>query len=768
MTSIGDGIYSANIPDNNNSLVFARMKDGSTSISWGDDLWNKTADLTLSGDNDLYTITGWGYDKVCPGAWSKYETSDPGEQGGDQPEDPQPATPKFYVTGDSALVVDAGYGVGKKWNADAIPSLTDTCTLNLKAGVAYKLKITVDGTWNTAKGYEDLTVVAEGLTQGGDGDDNNIGFTLKTAGKVRVIYTANMFKLKGNFSVPCNDVYGLLVNDQYVAGQRNTLQHEWVEYMLRNVHLSAGDNVQLYDYCHDAAWADPFEEGSYTFDIVDGKYVVAESGTYDFYLKFLGYGNNKVYIAKHGVYSSAVPSECEDVMMQAFYNESYSDNAPGASEYGNTRWATLLPQAEEISSYFDLVWLPPSAQGDGMGYHPKNYSNQNSNWGSRQELEALIAAFHGADEDTPNTKVVADIVINHCQSTSGWIGFPQFDFGEFGTFQPDGSYICGNDEVNTDPASTDQGAATGPYDDGENWQGARDWAHDAPKVQEMFKAYLKWMRKVMKYDGFRYDKGDGFNNWHHDNYNKAAGPYIAFMECYSGTDEIQGRISGANGNLMGLDFDLKWHVFNAIAGWDYSHGRGDCIMSRGDGRHSVTFMESHDWFLRPDNENEFGGRGNSMTEVMKPRLLQCNAFLLSMPGVPCIFYPHWAKYKQFIKPMIEARKLAGVHSESGVWDEYSTATGYQATVGGKYGYLILCLGDKCHGNFEGFEKKASYYSTCDGHDESYEIWVNRTAPLPTAIDNSTAMPEMTKFIENGQLFIRSGEKVYDLMGRKVK
>ncbi len=575
---------------------------------------------------------------------------------------------------------------------------------------------------------------------------------------------------QGGGDTPCSDVYGLLINGVYTAGQRNTLQTQWVEYMLRNVRLAAGDSVQLYNYCTQGAWADPFEDGSYTFPIVNNKYVVEVAGVYDFYLKFLGFENNKVYVAKHGVYNSAVPGQCEDVLMQAFYNESYQVNNStyGTNLYGDTKWATLLPQAEEISDYFDLVWLPPSAQGDGMGYHPKNYSDQNSNWGTRAELEALIAAFHGPDEDNPKTKVVADIVINHCQSTTGWLGFPTFDFGEYGTFHPDGSYICSNDEVNTDPGSDAQGQATGSLDDGDNWSGARDWAHDMPKVQEMFKAYLKWMRNVMKYDGFRYDKGDGFNNWHHDNYNKAAGPYIAFMECYSGTDEIQSRISGANGNLMGLDFDLKWHVFNAIAGWDYSHGRGDCIMSRGDGLHSVTFMESHDWFLRQDNDNEFGGRGNSMTEVMKPRLLQSNAFLLSMPGVPCIFYPHWAKYKEFIKPMIEARKLAGVHSESGVWDEYSTQTGYQATVGGKYGYLILCLGDKCHGNFEGYEKKASYYSTCEGHDESYEIWVNRTAPMPTAIDNEAAMPKVKKFFKDGQILIRCGEKIYDLYGNVIK
>ena len=291
----------------------------------------------------------------------------------------------------------------------------------------------------------------------------------------------------------------------------------------------------------------------------------------------------------------------------------------------------------------------------------------------------------------------------------------------------------------------------------------------------MFKAYLKWMRNVMHYDGFRYDKGDGFNNWHHDNYNKAAGPYIAFMECYSGTDEIQSRVAQANSNLMALDFDTKWHVFNSFAGWDYSRYRGDGLLGRNDGRHAVTFIESHDWFLRSDNENEFGGRGNSMTETMKPRLLQANAFLLSMPGVPCVFYPHWCKYNGFIKPMIEARKLAGVHSESEVRDEYANSTGYQATVVGKYGYLILCLGDKAHQDFSAeYDLMASYYAENDansGHDASYQIWVNRTAPFPSAIEDVCSKPSAVKgekFLQNGKMYIRLGDKIYDIMGQRVK
>ena len=200
-------------------------------------------------------------------------------------------------------------------------------------------------------------------------------------------------------------------------------------------------------------------------------------------------------------FGSAVPEQCEDVLMQAFFYDSYNDNAPGAELVGNTRWATLLPQAQEIGSYFDLVWLPPSANGSGTGYHPKKYSDQNSNWGTREELEALISALHNA-----GAKVIADIVINHCEGWTSWCDFPELDFGEYGTFHPDASYICKNDEVNLNPDAGDcYGKATGNNDDGDNWDGARDWAHDNVYVQDMFKAYLKWMRNVMKYDGFRYD-----------------------------------------------------------------------------------------------------------------------------------------------------------------------------------------------------------------------------------------------------------------------
>ena len=576
--------------------------------------------------------------------------------------------------------------------------------------------------------------------------------------------------------------YGILVNGTtYFAGQ-DAGEFEGFQQYLAHVQVSSGDQLQLYDAENQAAWAVDLSTWSVAGFTRDGNhYNATVSGCYDFYIK-LKWEQDELYIGNgsncgegenlQDIYMGSVPRQCEAVLMQAFYNESYSPTAPGVSEYGDTKWTTLTPQAAELGRYFDYIWLPPSAYGDGAGYHPMQYSNQNSNWGTRAELDTLISALHNA-----GAKVVADIVINHCANRSTWCDFYTMDFGEYGVFYPDETYICSNDEVNASwnqPTAENPGSgacwgtASGSPDDGDNWDGARDWSHDKVYVQQMFIAYLQWMRDVMHYDGFRYDKGDGFNNWHHWNYNRHARPEIAFMESYNGDDRIIEEIEQSNRDLMALDFQTKWRAFDGIAAFDYSKCQGSGLLGRGYSRYAVTFIESHDWFLRPDNNNEFGGRGNSMTPALKDRLMQANAFLLGMPGVPCVFYPHWQKYKADLKPMIDARKLAGIHSESPVSNEEATQTGYQCTIQGKYGWLVLQLGDKTTHTGWGdpaYQLKAS--------GPGYAMWVNRTAPMPdtTAVDEvkgERTKVKAEKFIQNGQLYIRCGEQVYNAMGQIIK
>lgn len=144
-------------------------------------------------------------------------------------------------------------------------------------------------------------------------------------------------------------------------------------------------------------------------------------------------------------------------------------------------------------------------------------------------------------------------------------------------------------------------------------------------------------------------------------------------------------------------------------------------------KYAITFIENHDMFMRDDNDNEFCGRGNSMKPENKGKLMRANAYLLSMPGVPCVFYPHWAKYKEDLKPMIDARHLAGVHSESELTDEEVSATGYKVSVHGTNGILILTMGDKTITEATGTNdwlNTYNYKKVASG--DGYAIWVTHT------------------------------------------
>ena len=107
--------------------------------------------------------------------------------------------------------------------------------------------------------------------------------------------------------------------------------------------------------------------------------------------------------------NAGVPAECEDVMLQAFYWDSYNGNA-STTKYGRTRWIDLMKDTAAINANFDVVWFPPSAgpTGCGVGYSARQYSNQESDWGSKAKLQELITALHKG-----NTKVLADVVLNH-------------------------------------------------------------------------------------------------------------------------------------------------------------------------------------------------------------------------------------------------------------------------------------------------------------------------------------------------------------------
>ena len=587
--------------------------------------------------------------------------------------------------------------------------------------------------------------------------------------------------------------YGILVNGKmYFAGSLQDEFEGFTQY-LAHVQVKSGDYCQLYDADNKAAWAvalNTYSVAGFTYDASANRYTVSVDGCYDFYIK-LKYKADELYIgagANCGEgqdisgggdidpgYSGAVPAQCLDVMLQAFYYESTTDKG-----HGRTKWVDHLngnngSSAEEIGQWFDLVWLPPMSKSEGgMGYHPTNYGVLNGDWGTDTKLKQLITTLH-----QNGARVVADIVINHAGAQEGWCDFKSYTFGTYGTFTPDGSYICNTDEVNTSaPTTACRGYATGNADDGygneANYASARDWDHKNTNVQNMFKAYLNWLRNEIKVDGFRYDYCKGFHHSHINDYNTAAKAYFSVMEYWDGNVEtLKYHLNDAGKNTAAFDFNMKYNAFNdGIASENYCALKGAGLPGAGYARYAVTFVDSHDTYQR-GSDSEFCGNGNSMT-ICKDKIKQCYAYMLSMPGVPCVFWPHWVTFKEQLKPLINARYKTGVHSESSVSDECGNGY-YKATITGTNGEIRLLLGPNSGYNStpSGYTLAGKgtnygvYYKTTSARGDKNTERKDRTQGIED-VESGVSKVKSEKFIENGQLYIRCGEQVFNIMGRLVK
>ena len=465
---------------------------------------------------------------------------------------------------------------------------------------------------------------------------------------------------------------------------------ERTQYAAYNVALQAGDKLTCYDAGSGSAWninaLDPY--GAYAnFATGSDALRCNVAGTYNIFIKMKM--NDDIWYIESASgdtptpitpkdYDTAVPSQSEDIMLQGFYWDSYQDKG-----FGDTRWNTLAQQVSEIGSYFTLIWLPPSAESNGgLGYIAKCYSNQNSSLGNSSELQSLIGALHGK-----GVRVIADIVINHCGNRSSWCDFNSMNFGTYGQFSPQSSWVTSDDEGKCNPS--------GNKDDGQheaNYGAARDWDHKNTNVQAMCKAYTQWMKNVMLYDGFRYDYCGGFHTSHINDYNKAAKPYFSVMEYWYGdAAHLKSRIDDAGKNTLTFDFALKYNTFrDGIYKKSYTKCKNAGLRGKGYSKYAVTFIDNHDTFNR-QNGNEPNEKGDGSSIQDKSLMMRCNAYLLSMPGVPCVFWPHWVKYKTEIKKMIDARRAAGIHSESTMEEEAGTAY-YRATIHGKRGSIKLMLG----------------------------------------------------------------------------
>ena len=393
------------------------------------------------------------------------------------------------------------------------------------------------------------------------------------------------------------------------------------------------------------------------------------------------------------------PENYGGVMLQGFYWDSFAQS----------KWTKLESQAEDFASTFDLIWVPQSGNcgGTSMGYDDLYWfpggNHYTSSFGTEQELRNMISTFKSKGIGT-----IADVVVNHRKNVSNWVDFPTETYQGV-TYQMTSTDICKDDDGGATLSwANSNGYSLSPNNDsGEGWDGMRDLDHLSTNVQNICKAYTKMLIDDLGYTGFRYDMVKGFSGSYVGAYNNYAKPQFSVGECWDGTNTIKNWIEATGKTSAAFDFQFRYTVRNAINSADWSK-----LGEKNDGswplisndynsgnyrQYAVTFVENH------DTEK----RANAEQDPIKKDTLAANAYLLAMPGTPCVFYKHWLDYKDEIKAMVAARKLAGNTNQSTYSTMRSTATYYANSIKvGGANRLMVVVGS----NPDGFIPSSSTYT----------------------------------------------------------
>ena len=412
-------------------------------------------------------------------------------------------------------------------------------------------------------------------------------------------------------------------------------------------------------------------------------------------------------LANINMFAQGWPANYSGVMLQGFSWDSY--------DY--SQWTVLEKQADDMKGFIDLVWLPQSGKcietTQVMGYKPYYYFNQNSSFGTEAELRSLIAKFKAA-----GIGAIADVVVNH-RNTDGWFTFPAETYNGV-TYKMQPTDICKNDDGGaTAKQATKEGVSlSNNNDEGQDWDGCRDLDHKSANVQKIIKAYLKFLKEDMGYTGFRYDMVKGFSGTHVADYNDATGVKFSVGEYWDGNESIINWINKTNKKSAAFDFQFRYNVRDAVGVKDnkivsaqnWSKLKSDYNLMHDPvyRQYAITFVENHDMQYRSADEQ---------LDPLKRDTLAANAYMLAMPGTPCVFQPHWRAYKQEIKSMIEARKLAGITNMSNYTNKMAQKACFANETTGNKAKLIVVVGN----NTKAYTPSADYAQILEGYHYRYYL-----------------------------------------------
>ena len=117
-------------------------------------------------------------------------------------------------------------------------------------------------------------------------------------------------------------------------------------------------------------------------------------------------------------------------------------------------------------------------------------------------------------------------------------------------------------------------------------------------------------------------------------------------------------------------------------------------------------MENHDTEYRSSTAQQ---------DPIKKDTLAANAFLLAMPGTPCVFLTHWLDCKRDIKAMIDVRNAVGIHNQSEYLPYATQQTYYAVGSTGSKGEMLAVVGSG-HANYT---PNARFVKVLSGYHYAY-------------------------------------------------
>lgn len=443
------------------------------------------------------------------------------------------------------------------------------------------------------------------------------------------------------------------------------------------------------------------------------------------------------------------------IMLQGFYWESYRHGHPEKKEFalfGDKTWYEIVRNNSQAirEGHIDLVWLPPPSYAGkySAGYNPKQYFKLDNSYGTfaqhREALEALLQK---------GVEPVADIVINHRDGNEQWGDFKNPNWGPWAICRSDEAFTVSRSELYNLPEEQRGPEEDRPteYRNGDmtyQYCDFRDICHSDARVRRDIVRYLKQLQSL-GYRGWRYDMAHGYAAKWAALYNKATRPTFSVGEYdWNKQGETRGWIwhsATTSGDFSTASdaFDFSTQIFLKDHKMNYNawYAKGNGVGLVGDNKdgvawknRAVTFLENHDTGYRTEEDGSPQKGHESDKFANNWEVEQGYAYILTHPGVPCIYWKHYfdwgSELQRKIKALTNARKVAGVHAGSNLNTQHNAqATGvYAAMIEGKRGKLYVRIG----GDDNAWQPSASGYSGYREYaaGDGWKVWVGLPGDPP--------------------------------------